>query len=263
LAFFILSVPSAFGHDTICSLNPDSGTCGAGGSPKEELRYYYSSANFKCTEFPYSGCGGNENNFQSLEECKRRCNETLQDLAVVPKILAAQEQKQCFYGNRTYRPKESISQATVDSPCSMSCFCDNSFRAEDGPRITCAEVDCPSYPEGDDCVPINKNGGCCSDYYCPSSAPPEGPKPVTCTYKGKSYVEGQIIDPDDYPCITCHCSKNFKGVLTTEGGVCKEVNCGVSIHNQQKLVGQCLPKFYRTSSGRQSCCPIEWNCSKN
>lgn len=52
----------------------------------------------------------------------------------------------------------------------------------------------------------------------------------------------------------------FLGVLTTKNGVCKEVNCGITIHNQQKLVNRCTPKFYTTSAGHQSCCPIEWNC---
>ncbi|OXA37291.1 uncharacterized protein ZC84.1 [Folsomia candida] len=263
--FVISGFEKVLGDESPCQLPVDSGTCSStetnSTSGKEEQRYYYSYANFKCTEFPYSGCGGNPNNFKSLEECKRKCNKSLGgDLPLIANILAAQAQQKCYYGNRTYAVREAIPEATVDSPCSMSCFC-ASYRPGTSPTITCAEVDCPPYPEGDDCVPIDKTGtACCSDYYCPSMAPAEESKPFTCTYKGKQYVEGQTIDPDDYPCIACSCNKNWTGVLTTKNGVCKEVNCGITIHNQQKLVNRCTPKFYTTSAGHQSCCPIEWNC---
>ena len=27
-----------------------------------------------CEEFIYGGCGGNENNFETLEECNQQCN---------------------------------------------------------------------------------------------------------------------------------------------------------------------------------------------
>jgi hypothetical protein len=65
---------SVFGDD--CSLPVNSGICPGSEVGKEDLRYYYSSANMKCTEFPYSGCEGNGNNFQTLEECKRKCQKT-------------------------------------------------------------------------------------------------------------------------------------------------------------------------------------------
>jgi len=63
----------AYGND--CQLLPDSGSCGDN-TGKEEIRYYYSYVNMKCTEFPYSGCGGNANNFKNVEECKRQCGTT-------------------------------------------------------------------------------------------------------------------------------------------------------------------------------------------
>jgi len=259
LGFVVLFSVSGYCDD--CQLPVDSGSCGDAVG-KEELRYYYSAWNLKCTEFPYSGCGGNGNNYKSLEECKRQCGKPFSDLPLVANIIAAQTQSKCFYGNKTYAIREQIPEATTDSPCAMSCFCSN-YRPGTPPRITCAAVDCQPYPDSDseqDCVPVHKEGVCCPEYYCPSAT--ETQKPHKCQYKGKEYVDGQTIYPDDYPCVTCTCNKNFKGILTTEGGVCKEVNCGMQIHHQTSLVKQCIPKFYTTSSGKQSCCPIEWNCNQ-
>lgn len=52
----------------ICSLPAKSGFC------KALLRRYFFNADTKeCETFNYGGCGGNENNFQTLEECISEC----------------------------------------------------------------------------------------------------------------------------------------------------------------------------------------------
>ncbi|KAH3695388.1 hypothetical protein DPMN_082846 [Dreissena polymorpha] len=38
------------------------------------IRYYYNDVTHMCQEFVYGGCGANENNFHSLEECNHKCN---------------------------------------------------------------------------------------------------------------------------------------------------------------------------------------------
>ncbi|XP_046372865.1 papilin-like [Haliotis rufescens] len=51
-----------------CLLPLDSGICRA------ILRnYFYNTTSKQCEEFYYGGCGGNENNWKSLEECQQRC----------------------------------------------------------------------------------------------------------------------------------------------------------------------------------------------
>ena len=45
-----------------------SGDCG-----ERLVRYYYNASTLKCTSFLYSGCGGNENNFDDSVTCSRRC----------------------------------------------------------------------------------------------------------------------------------------------------------------------------------------------
>ena len=37
-------------------------------------RYYFNSESQRCEQFNYGGCEGNENNFQSLEECRTVCS---------------------------------------------------------------------------------------------------------------------------------------------------------------------------------------------
>ncbi|KAH0619351.1 hypothetical protein JD844_019396 [Phrynosoma platyrhinos] len=39
------------------------------------LRYFYNPASKSCEEFIYGGCLGNENNFQTLEQCRLTCTE--------------------------------------------------------------------------------------------------------------------------------------------------------------------------------------------
>lgn len=60
--------------DTICKLPLNQGCA--------ELlsfipRWYYNSATGKCRQFYYFGYGGNENNFNSIEECEQFCIERM------------------------------------------------------------------------------------------------------------------------------------------------------------------------------------------
>ncbi|PRD29959.1 UNVERIFIED_CONTAM: KappaPI-actitoxin-Avd3d [Trichonephila clavipes] len=36
-------------------------------------RYYYNIVEDKCEKFMYSGCNGNNNNFDTLQECEKKC----------------------------------------------------------------------------------------------------------------------------------------------------------------------------------------------
>ncbi|MEQ2311718.1 hypothetical protein AMECASPLE_023499, partial [Ameca splendens] len=52
-----------------CSLSPESGLCRAA-FPK----FYYDLDSASCQSFVYGGCGGNANNFDSMEECMNACS---------------------------------------------------------------------------------------------------------------------------------------------------------------------------------------------
>lgn len=49
-------------------LVPDAGSCKA-----FQTRYYFDRAADQCKEFIYGGCRGNENNFETLENCQNAC----------------------------------------------------------------------------------------------------------------------------------------------------------------------------------------------
>lgn len=51
-----------------CFKPQDPGSC-----QDRTRRFYYNSNYGTCEEFIYTGCEGNENNFESDEECQRNC----------------------------------------------------------------------------------------------------------------------------------------------------------------------------------------------
>ncbi len=55
---------------SVCDLPVKSGFC-----TRYFPRYYYDSKVGKCLKFIYGGCGGNKNNFETEEECKRTCGK--------------------------------------------------------------------------------------------------------------------------------------------------------------------------------------------
>ncbi|XP_076321612.1 thrombin inhibitor hemalin-like isoform X2 [Tachypleus tridentatus] len=55
-------------HANNCHLEPDSGLCDA-----YMPRFYFDPETRTCELFIYGGCGGNENNFKTEEECLDTC----------------------------------------------------------------------------------------------------------------------------------------------------------------------------------------------
>lgn len=50
----------------------------ASGSCREQhRRFYYDRGYGICSQFAYSGCDGNENNFETLEECEQLCDDAV------------------------------------------------------------------------------------------------------------------------------------------------------------------------------------------
>lgn len=64
----------------ICFLPSESGECRA-----TEARWFYNSQEGICEIFAYGGCGGNQNNFVSSEECEQNCGNA-QDPCSLPSV---------------------------------------------------------------------------------------------------------------------------------------------------------------------------------
>lgn len=64
--------PSIARQKDHCLLPYQSGSC-----DERTRRYYYDRGYGICTQFAYSGCDGNENNFETLEECEELCNDAV------------------------------------------------------------------------------------------------------------------------------------------------------------------------------------------
>ena len=54
----------------VCQLPAKAGNCRA-----RIKRYYYNADVGTCQSFIYSGCNGNENNFKSVNECRKQCHK--------------------------------------------------------------------------------------------------------------------------------------------------------------------------------------------
>jgi len=84
-----------------CSLPAESGLCLAA-----LRRWFYNEKTGRCQEFTYGGCGGNENNFKSEEECVKTCKPKCPPLPCLKFI-------KCAYG-----------MATDENGCTI-CKCNN------------------------------------------------------------------------------------------------------------------------------------------
>jgi hypothetical protein len=63
-----VSLLPAESHTDVCSLPMDKGFCFA-----IMNKYFFNKEHNRCEKFEYGGCGGNQNRFETVEECVRSC----------------------------------------------------------------------------------------------------------------------------------------------------------------------------------------------
>ena len=56
-------------QDDICNQPESSGFCRA-----MMEKYYFDSSSGECKQFIYGGCGGNQNRFDTIDECLKKCS---------------------------------------------------------------------------------------------------------------------------------------------------------------------------------------------
>uniref|UniRef100_R4G317 KP-Pse-7 n=1 Tax=Pseudonaja modesta TaxID=340912 RepID=R4G317_9SAUR len=64
----VLTPVSSKDRPNFCELPAETGLCNA-----HNTRFYYNPRQHQCIKFLYGGCGGNANNFKTIEECKSTC----------------------------------------------------------------------------------------------------------------------------------------------------------------------------------------------
>lgn len=155
----------------------------------------------------------------------------------------------CYYRGVPYGDRSSIPQNLISNPCSQACRC----RAAGGPRFECAAVDCVEVFDGDlrQCVSTYDLESCCSTgNVCGND---EIANLKTCEVDGKTYREGESFVPKNTH-KTCICTSAWAG--TADAAFCRDINCGIEIHYQDKILDNCAPVFV----GNKRSCPISFTC---
>ncbi|KAK3532401.1 hypothetical protein QTP86_016698 [Hemibagrus guttatus] len=117
----------------VCLLQVDEGSC-----LEDVPRFHYNTLTQSCTQFSYSGCGGNLNNFKSYEACLKTCYS----IPKIPQICRLpKEEGLCFGISRRYFFNMTTMQCEVFSygGCGGN---NNNFQD----RTSCMEYCRPSKP---------------------------------------------------------------------------------------------------------------------
>ncbi|XP_016391094.1 tissue factor pathway inhibitor-like isoform X2 [Sinocyclocheilus rhinocerous] len=121
-------------------------------------RFYYDVTDQTCKQFIYGGCGGNDNNFNSQEECEASCSGVT-DVEPLPEMTSAEFKAKCLAPAQTGLCRASIRRYYYnDGICQPFTFggCggnENNYKTEESCMTTCTVKVIPSNKKG----PVDPN----------------------------------------------------------------------------------------------------------
>ncbi|GFU63161.1 hypothetical protein NPIL_322983 [Nephila pilipes] len=189
-----LSAPSS---NSICLQPKEEGPCFA-----LFLRYYYNKETGQCERFTYGGCGGNNNNFETQEDCEAACGSVptpttsvckLEKVvgpcrANIPRFFYNKSTKRCqkfIYGGCTGNGNNFETKERCEAVCGKTkrpcCINERFSRCNAHCQRNCSNHELPSLPCPRICVSgcvckkglvRDSNGDCISPRNCPSGTSP-------------------------------------------------------------------------------------------
>lgn len=83
----------------------------------------------------------------------------------------------------------------------------------------------------------------------------EAKKLTTCEFEGKSYREGERMQPEDFKCHKCICTKSFENKSVLGNKDCVKIECNIELFDTDSVKDGCVPIYHK-----DSCCPYDWRC---
>ncbi|VDN03849.1 unnamed protein product [Thelazia callipaeda] len=106
-------------QEKICHLPQEAGECGSDQWRVIVTRYYFDTKTGTCRLFNYSGCNGNDNNFESMEQCQSFCLAQQCEVGVAYRMDAVNAA--CSPQVRKSCPEQFTCQEPVFGPVSICC----------------------------------------------------------------------------------------------------------------------------------------------
>ncbi|TRY78077.1 hypothetical protein TCAL_04229 [Tigriopus californicus] len=227
--------------DDQCSLPKDAGRCRA----MKPGYFYFNSETKRCESFFYSGCGGNENRFRSLQECHDTCQHLMDEDKRVP--LTHLKSSHCLLG-----PIDADQKFTCMAYFPMYTFNVKTLRCEKYGYGGCGRTQ-NLYRTIIECMSSCLYG----------DVPSRGRSQVRSMFRGRAKPEvetGSVIFPG------CGGNGNrfstVQDCVNTCGGsdpetnpVCSMIDCDQQMADFYRAKG-CQPIL---NSGE--CCPSSWDCT--